>query len=209
MEARNPVALFGGSFDPIHNGHLLAAEEVREKLSLEKVIFVPAARSPHKQEREMASARHRLMMAVIATNDNPAFSVSGVETDRGGKSYTVDTVRALEKSAGAALHLIIGSDTVLEFSTWKEAAELTKRCRILVVNRPGYEFKKYFSNQLVADSVDSSAGDLLERMEIIDVKGLDVSSTEVRDLVHQGKSIRYLVPAAVEEYIRKHKVYSL
>ncbi len=203
------IVLFGGSFNPIHNGHLLAAELIRQEYNLKKVIFIPAAKSPHKGKNDLALSQHRLIMSVMATNSNPCFEVCDIEIKRGGESYTIDTVKELEKEKGGDLSMMIGSDTVLEFSTWKNALELSKRCKILVVNRPGYEFKKYFSRQLVANSVASSAGNLLEEMEMVEIKGLDVSSTEIRDLVHQGKSIKYLVPPAIEEYIHKHKIYAL
>jgi nicotinate-nucleotide adenylyltransferase len=207
MEQGNSVAIFGGSFDPIHNGHLLAAERIRQEFNLARVIFVPTACSPHKEGEEMAAPQHRLLMSVMAVNANPHFEVSDIEIGRGGSSYTIDTVKELEKTLGKGFYLIIGSDTVLEFSSWKGAKDLAERCKILVMNRPGYEFKKYFSHQLVAGDVDSSAGSFLEFMKMVEVKGLDVSSTEIRDSVRQGRSIKYFVPSCVEEYIRKHRLY--
>ncbi len=190
------IGILGGTFDPIHRGHLLIAEGVREKFSLSRVIFVPAARPPHKMKEEISGAPHRYEMALLATEDNSNFSVSDLEMKRPGRSYTIETLKELkEKYQGAEIYFIVGRDSALEIFTWKDPERLLGLCRFISVQRP-------FSREL--DKLDRK---YRERIEVLQVPTLSVSSTEIRQRVREGKSIRYLVTRCVEEYIYENKLY--
>ncbi|MEW5767558.1 MAG: nicotinate-nucleotide adenylyltransferase [bacterium] len=188
------IGVLGGTFDPIHYGHLLAAEMAREELGLKKVIFVPAASPPHKAEPEAAS-QDRYRMVDIAIKDNPYFFISDREMVRGGKSYSKDTLEEFKLEWGPAsrLFLILGADAALDLSTWKEIEDIPKLCQFVVINRPNFTLK-----------VDKS---YLPYTRFLEIPGLDISSTEIRNRIKQGRSIKYLVPAGVEEYIMTHKLY--
>lgn len=191
------VGLFGGTFDPIHVAHLILAEWVREGMALDRVLFVPAAVPPHKRQRALSSAWQRLAMVQLATADWPLFSVSDLEIRRGGVSYTVDTVREVRELFGLArneLFLIIGSDSLQEITTWRDPEEIFAACQVVVVTRPGFDpalAPTHFAAKAIL-----FAAPLLE-----------VSSSQIRERIKAGKSIRYLVPSAVERYIREHGLY--
>jgi nicotinate-nucleotide adenylyltransferase len=141
------VAIFGGTFNPIHFGHLLIAEEVRTKFNLDKVIFVPTNLPPHKNPSDLVSARQRWLMTHLATVSNPCFEVSTFEIDSGGKSYAVDTIKHFHKFFGekVKLYFIIGADALMELSSWKNVGEILKLCRFIAVSRPGYDVQKIFN----------------------------------------------------------------
>jgi nicotinate-nucleotide adenylyltransferase len=190
------IGILGGTFDPIHGGHLLIAEGVREKFALDEVLFIPAARPPHKLKDEVTGAVHRHKMALLATQDNSHFSVSDLEMNRPGKSYTIETVRELqEKYEGAEIYFIVGLDSALEIFTWKDPEKLLGLCRFISVQRP-------FSREL--EKLDKK---YRERIEVVKVPTLPISSTEIRERVREGRSIKYLVPDSVEKYIYKNRLY--
>ncbi len=196
------VGIMGGTFDPIHLGHLATAESVREIFGLEEILFIPAARPPHKIEKHVTPEVHRLMMTFLATQSNEKFQVSPTELLREGLSYTLDTVDELNKKFGASAELffIIGSDAMVDLPKWHESKELVRRANFIVATRPGVKVglsaaKKFFGK----------AG--AEHIHQVQTPGLEISSTDIREKVRQGKSIKYLVPEVVEEYIFKEQLY--
>lgn len=190
------IGLFGGSFDPPHLAHLIVAETVREQFRLDQVWWIPAFEPPHKDEAALAASRHRLEMTQRATRDNPGFATSDVEIQRAGTSYTVDTVRRLQEVYPAyAFSLLLGGDSLHEFASWYQPEEIVARVPLLVYRRPG-----------AAD--EAPAASFLEgRVRFADAPLLDISATEIRARVRAGRSIRYLVPAAVQAYIEEHGLY--
>src|SRR5208337_4157404 len=146
------IALFGGTFNPIHYGHLAIAEEVRAKYNLDKIIFVPTNLPPHKDPADLLDGRTRTVMAYLATVSNPCFEVSTYEVDRGGKSYSIDTVRHYQQALGPQtnLYFIVGADMLAEFSTWKSIDELLKICRFIAVSRPGFDIHKILNHHFLA-----------------------------------------------------------
>jgi nicotinate-nucleotide adenylyltransferase len=192
----------GGTFDPIHYGHLVAAEEAMAGLRLDEVVFVPSARPPHKLAGDVSCAHHRYLMTVLATTGNRRFTVSTVELERPGPSYTVDTIGQLKDVYGscAVLRLITGLDAVLEIRTWREYERLLEECRVIVVTRPGQEVPAF-------DGLRLQLGNLGERLELFPVTALAISSRDIRRRVRQGQSVRYLLPDVVLDYIEKHGLY--
>jgi nicotinate-nucleotide adenylyltransferase len=185
------IGILGGTFDPIHYGHLILGEQVLGQLGLDKVIFVPTYLPPHKSEKGILSAKHRLKMIELAVKWNKHFVVSDIEMRRKGKSYTVDTLRAIKsKFSGARLFFICGSDLVKEIPTWKNVDEIYSLAKFVLAKRPGFGRRLSGENFLK-----------------IDVAQVDISSSLIRGLVRQGRSVRYLTPGAVVDYIAKHKLY--
>lgn len=189
------LGVFGGTFNPVHNGHLVAAQEVREKMNLSEIIFIPSAYPPHKVEDDLASSTHRLNMLKFAIDSTPYFSISTLEIDRGGKSYSVDTMRALRKNYGkkAELFFILGIDAVAEIFTWKDVNEFLKMCELIAVNRPGLSLKDVSKK--------------LPSIHIVSVTPIGISSSLIRSRIKEGKPITHLVPEKVEEYIKKYRLY--
>ncbi len=200
--AESKVGVLGGTFDPIHLGHLIIAEEVRQKLELEKVLFVPAGQPWLKGERNISAAEHRLQMALLATASNPYFNVSTIELERPGPTYSIDTVIELKVGLGgrAQVYLIVGFDALAELPSWKDRGGLVEMCQVVGVRRPGYA-------DFDLGSLESSIPGASERIMIVDVPEIDISGTEIRRRVAQGLSIRYLVPETVERYIAEHNLY--
>ena len=189
------LGILGGSFNPIHWGHLVLAEQMKERLSLDKVIFIPAYRPPHKEATELAPAEDRLKMVELATANNAAFEVSPIEIERGGPSYTVETLRALRAQyPGDELYYIVGADMALDLPSWFRPHELLQQARFVVAPRPGVD-------------LGGLEPWVAERVDIVPVHTLDVSSSEIRRRLREGKSVRYLVPPAVEEYVRRKGLY--
>jgi len=203
------VAIFGGTFNPIHYGHLTVAEEVRTRLNLDKVIFVPAHFPPHKEPEDLVEARKRCLMSTLATVSNPAFEVSTFEADKGGKSYSIDTVRHFKDllGEGVQLHFIVGADMLLDLNRWRNATELLGLCRFVAVPRPGYDMQKVLNRHFLASEDLPGATDLLEKVRIEDVALMDISATDIRKRVKEFRSIKYLVPEPVEQYIHHQKLY--
>jgi nicotinate-nucleotide adenylyltransferase len=198
------IGMIGGSFDPLHFGHLIIAQDALEHLGLSEVIFVPAAVPPHKQFLQQADPQHRLAMARLAVEFDPRFSVSDVEIQRGGVSYTVDTVRALKQSVPEAEWvLIVGSDTLVDLHNWYKIDELLDLCEVASLLRPGEVGSEEIAKKVLV--TERHRQQLLENM--IETHLIEISSTEIRQRVADGRSIRYLVPPEVEEYILKHALY--
>lgn len=195
-------AIMGGTFDPIHIGHLAVAEEVKQKLNCDRMIFIPSGNPPHKK-RVLTDAMHRYIMTVMAVNSNPHFEVSDIEVERQGYTYTLDTVKQLQKIYGDNVELVFitGADAILEVETWYKADELLKLCSFVAVTRPGYDKTKL---EQKLQSLQSKYGSVIYS---IDVPGLNISSTDIRQRVNGGNSIKYLVPETVEQYILKNGLY--
>ena len=203
MTARK-IGVLGGTFDPIHLGHLIVAEDLREKLGLKQVLFIPAGRPWLKlrEEQPISPAGHRLAMVRLAVAGNPYFKVSTMELDRPGLSYSIDTVMELKAKLGARaeIYFIVGPDALSELPRWKDPARLVEMCRVVGIGRPGY-------TQANLRKLERSIPGASRRIMLVDVPQIDISSTEIRTRVARGLSIRYLVPEAVEKYIQKHKLY--
>jgi nicotinate-nucleotide adenylyltransferase len=212
------IGLFGGTFDPIHWGHLRSAEEVSETFDLDRVYFIPAALPPHKRGQTTTPARDRLQMVRLAVAKNPKFTVSTVEISRAGVSYSIDTIRefaaTLEKHD--SLYFIIGLDAFREIGTWKDFAEIFSLCNFIVTSRPGSKekdplkgtgvaVKKLFCYDFQGKNYRHISGTRVYFDELTDIA---ISASEIRALVREGKSIRYLVPAEVEKYIKRHALYN-
>jgi nicotinate-nucleotide adenylyltransferase len=188
------LGVMGGTFDPIHHGHLVAASEVAGEFGLDSVVFVPTGRPWHKEGRQVASAEHRYLMTVIATASNPGFSVSRVDVDRPGPTYTTDTLGDLSvEFPGAELFFITGADALAEIRRWKNSEELFELAHFVGVTRPGHTL----------DRAGLPAG----RVSLLEVPALAISSTNCRRRVQLGRPIWYLVPDGVVQYIAKHGLY--
>lgn len=210
------IGLFGGTFNPIHLGHLRSAEEVREAFALDRIYFVPAAQPPHKSGSELATATHRLRMVELAVADNPYFSASAIELQRPGTSYSVDTIRHfLTVFQPASLLFIVGIDAFRELATWKDYTLIPRLCDLLVTSRPGtptpapdqflpVALQPLFWYDPTTNVYRHTSGHFLILHEIA---GLDISSSTIRGKVREGKSLRYLVHPAVEAYITDHALY--
>jgi nicotinate-nucleotide adenylyltransferase len=199
------IGLFGGTFDPIHYGHLVIAEEVRARLNLTEMIFIPAGQPPHKSSQIRTPAHHRLAMVQLAIASNPHFSISRVEVDRQGPSYLVDTLRILRQHLGeqTALSFVIGWDSLADFHTWYDPDGILKQLTYLVaVQRPGYVDNDRYNKQL-----EARLPGLARRLRVISAPQLEISSTDLRGRVAQGQPIKYQTPDAVERYINEHNLY--
>jgi len=210
------IGILGGSFDPIHLGHLRCAEEVREAFALDVVAFVPANRPPHKPDRRLADGRQRLAMAAVAVAGNPAFYASRLEIDRGGISYSIDTLETMAASErDAELYFIVGVDAFGEIQTWKDAARLFGLASVVVTNRPPHATGSSIEHLPVAaqQAFCYDPGTLSyrhrsgTRLYFHSITALDISATALRERVRRGESIRYLVPPEVEQYIRERGLY--
>lgn len=213
----NKIGLFGGTFNPIHFGHLRSAEEIYEILALQKVIFIPVADPPHKTKGNIAPAPWRARMVKLAIADNPRFSLSLEELRRKGKSYSVETISHFRRQFGqrVQLYFILGLDAFLEINTWKDYPTLFRLCNFVIMTRPG--FQKIFSpDHLPVELKNCFCYDKKQRGFIHEsgfgvfpreITGMDISSTMIREKIAKGQSIRYLLPAGVEDYIYRHKLY--
>ncbi len=191
------TGFMGGTFDPIHVAHLIIAEEALDRLGLDRVVFIPAARPPHKSVRGLSPIEDRLAMVRLAIEGNARLGVSDIETRRAGKSYTVETVHELREKFGVdgELHFIIGADSLTQFFTWKDPEELLEECRFVVAPRPGVD-------------VEDADPRIRDRAVILDMPAFEISSSDIRERVGHGRSIRYMVPAAVQAYIKEKTLYS-
>jgi nicotinate-nucleotide adenylyltransferase len=188
------VGVFGGSFDPVHQAHLVHAEQCREQAQLDHVFFIPAPRPPHKRSGPLASFADRVAMLNLAITDQPAFSVDTCEQNRPGPSYTVETLRFLhQRDPGDQFFLIVGSDSVRDLGTWREPEEIARLCTLLIVQRPGFE---------------SVLPTTTFQYQLVESPHLDISSSAIRQQQLQGKSVRYLIPEAVRNYILQHHLYA-
>jgi nicotinate-nucleotide adenylyltransferase len=193
----------GGTFDPIHHGHLLVAEAARETFDIDIVLFVPSGDPPHKLPADLTPAETRYCMAELATGDNPRFQVSRIEIDRSGKSYTIDTVRELRQLYQGAeeFYFIVGADAALEMLNWKDAEELLRLCVFIVVTRPGCDRQLLFEHIKLIESRHKG------QLRFLEIAPIYVSSTDIRQRAGAGRSIRYLIPPQIETYIKKNKLY--
>ena len=198
------TGVLGGTFDPIHLGHLIVAEDIRQKLGLGEVLFVPAGRPwlKLKEEKPISAAEHRLAMVRLAVASNPYFKVSTLEIDRPGLSYSIDTVLELKAKLGAKaeIYFIVGPDALAELHMWKDPARLVELCQVVGIGRPGHA-------QADLHTLESSIPGVSNRIMLVDVPQIDISATEIRRRVTQRLSIRYQVPEAVEKYIVEHRLY--
>ena len=195
------LGVMGGTFDPIHVAHLAVAEEAREALRLERVLFVPAGQPPFKASGSVTPVAHRVAMVAAAIADNAAFELSSVEIDRSGPSYTVDTIEELARAfPGATLHVILSVETFAELPTWHEPDRLFAAARVAVVPREGYAAP---DPAWLASAFPGRE----TRVDYLDGPRLGLSSTAIRGRVAAGRSIRYLVPPEVEAYIKEHELY--
>ncbi len=189
---RRRIGVMGGTFDPIHHGHLVAASEVAAALSLDEVVFVPTGQPWHK--KAVSSAEHRYLMTVIATAANPQFTVSRIDIDRPGVTYTVDTLRDLSSlMPDSDLFFISGADAIAQILAWKEIDEIWPLAEFIAVSRPGHNL----------ELPEAPEGN----MSVLEVPALSISSTNIRQRAGEGKPIWYLVPDGVVQYIAKHKLY--
>ena len=195
MTQRRPrLGVMGGTFDPIHHGHLVAASEVAAQFELDEVVFVPTGQPTFKQDQDVTPAEHRYLMTVIATASNPRFTVSRVDVDRAGLTYTVDTLRDLHDARpDAELFFITGADAIEQILSWKAPDELFEMAHFVAVNRPGHTL-----------STDGLPADRVSQQEI---PALAISSSDVRARARGGAPVWYLVPDGVVQYIAKHGLY--
>jgi len=204
------LGIFGGTFNPIHLGHLRAAEEVREKLALDKVVFIPTGIPPHRPLSEIVQFPHRYEMVKRAISNNPYFEISDIEGKRKSKSYTVDTLKVLNK--GKELFFIIGLDAFINLNTWKTPERLFQLTHFVVIPRKKF-FKKFVEKtlRLFFQSIEVKRNYFYlptgKKVYYCPISSLNISATHIRRLILKGKSIRYLVPPNVEEYIYAHGLY--
>jgi nicotinate-nucleotide adenylyltransferase len=215
------IGIMGGTFNPVHFGHLAAAEEVRERLSLDRVLFIPAFIPPHKQEENRATAAQRRDMVLLAIAGNEHFGLSDVDLKRGGTSYTIDTINTLRSSSPESkLFFITGLDAFLDIRTWHHWEQLLGLCAFVVLSRPGY----HFSDLINLEFLNDFTGELLSldqgavQQAHIQPAGFDfylqripqydISSTDIRNRVREGRNIKYLLPESIEHYIIKNNLYA-
>ena len=211
------IGLFGGTFNPIHFGHLRSAEEIYESLQLDGIIFIPSAYPPHKMDDRIPSASVRGEMVRLAIAANPHFSFSEVELNRQGKSYSVETIGHFRKQFGRQtdLYFILGLDAFLEINTWKQYLDLFELCHFVVMTRPGFE--NFFSPEHLPVELanffcyDKKKVGYIHRSGYgvfpKEITALDISSTKIRENFQRGRSVKYLLPSAVEEFIFSNKLY--
>jgi nicotinate-nucleotide adenylyltransferase len=213
------LGLLGGSFNPIHFGHLLVADQVRESLALDRVLFIPAGTPPHKPAAELAPAHHRLAMTELAVREHPHFAVSDLEIRRRGPSYTVDTLRAL--GGHGELWLLIGSETFLDLLSWREPREVARLARLVVVPRVGNAFdptapaaqktlrELELDGFVVAEPSASPSPEVGSARSVCLVAGasLPISGSDLRRRAREGRSLAFRMPASVAAYIREHALY--
>ena len=193
------LGVMGGTFDPIHYGHLVTAEAALWKFRLDEVVFVPTGHPWMKEGQEVTPAEHRYLMTVIATASNPRFSVSRIEVEREGPTYAVDTLQELRRKAEEELELyfITGADAILEIFQWKDPEEVLSMTHFIAATRPGYDIARF----------EKAAPTSHPHISVMDIPALAISSTDVRRRVREGEPIRYLVPEGVHAYVHKAGLY--
>ena len=197
------IGVLGGTFDPIHKGHLVIAAEVVTRLNLDEILFIPAGQPWLKMDYPISAAEHRVQMVRLAIAGKPGFKLSTMEIERAGPTYTVDTIAQLQVQLGAGTELffILGWDNLNELPQWREPSRLVKLCHLVAVPRPGYPLPDLNSLEAVIPGLTSST-------IILDTPEIDISASEIRNRVAQGLSISHLVPKPVDNYIREHRLYT-
>lgn len=201
--AARRLGILGGTFDPVHYGHLLAAEQAREALGLEQVLFVPAGDPPHKTGRWKSAAQHRRAMVELAIADHPAFALSTIDLDRPGPHYSVEMVERVRQAfrlPAEGCFFLIGADSLVDLPGWHEPARLIGLCRLAVLHRPGYEPDLRELTRLLPA--------LPERLDWVPMPELGLASSDMRRRAREGRSLRYQTPEAVVAYIRQHRLYA-
>lgn len=199
------IGLFGGTFDPPHLGHLILAQSLADAASLDRVIFIPAGRPPHKRTEPISSAAHRLKMLALAIDGHPAFEISTYEINATQPSYTIDTVRHFQATLLTDdLYWMIGSDSLCELHTWRQFEELVKTIDILTAHRGGFDISDVLD--VVSKNVSELAFEKLQAC-IVRTPMIEISASHIRWLVAEGREIRYLVPDAVRDYILREGLY--
>ncbi|HLW59725.1 MAG TPA: nicotinate-nucleotide adenylyltransferase [bacterium] len=199
------IGLMGGTFDPIHYGHLVTAGEARWQFGLAQVIFVPNRHPPHKDAREVSDPEDRYLMTVLATVTNALFTVSRIEIDRSGPSYAIDTIRELRRTHPEDdLYYITGADALQQIlhGEWRDTDQLLGLCQFIAASRPGYDV-----DSSAWSSANHRLGERLRNVHTMEIPAMAISSTDIRARVRDGRPIKYLLPEAVEEYIAKHRLY--
>ena len=191
------IGIMGGTFDPIHNGHLVAASEVAHRFGLDQVVFVPTGQPWHKADKKVTAAEHRYIMTTIATAANPQFRVSRVDIDREGPTYTIDTLRDIAQLfPGAELYFITGADALAGIMSWRDWEKMLDMAKFVGVTRPGYALTK---DMLPSDAQDS--------IKLVDIPAMAISSTDCRARAREGAPVWYLVPDGVVQYMAKNNLY--
>jgi len=200
------IGIMGGTFNPVHHGHLVTAQEALNQFDLDEVIFIPTGDPPHKIDDLLAHAEDRYLMTVIATSSNSSFFVYRIEIDRKGKSYTIDTVKELRKLFGSdsELYFITGADAILEILTLKNTREIVTLAKFIAATRPGYDLSRIKELKTTLFS-NEDEGD--RRIFIMEIPALAISSTDIRQRIKIGRPVNYLVPEGVNNYILKHGLY--
>ncbi len=199
------VGILGGTFDPVHYGHLVIAEEVYAALQLAEVVFVPSGQPPHKTNVEITAAEHRLKMLELAIASNPHFTISRVDLDRPGPSYTVDMLQLLRRQWGehTAIYFIIGRDSLEDLLSWHDSSGILEQLTHLVaVRRPGYSESEAFY-----DSLEARLSGIKQRLLIVETPRFNISATDLRQRVAEGRPIKYQTPESVESYIVQYGLY--
>ena len=211
------IGILGGTFNPIHLAHLRSAEEVREAQQLDRVLFIPSATPPHKRADGLATATHRLAMVRRAIRGNPHFRISTIEIERRGRSYSVDTMRALHtRMPGAQFFFVLGMDAFREISTWRDYRSIFGLCNLVVTSRPAYDDLPLIEALPVAVRAEFCYRSKPKRLEhrtgnqviFQRISDLDISASAIRHRLQRGLSVRYLLPVAVERYIVQHRLYA-
>ena len=196
------IGVLGGTFDPVHNGHMIVAEETRRQLNLSEVLFVPAGQPWLKEDSSVLAAEHRIQMVRLAIAGKPYFKLSTVEVDRDGPTYTVDTIAELRTTIndGDELFFMLGWDNLAQLPQWKEISRLIEMCSLVTIHRPGYQLPDLSSLETVVPG-------LSQKLVILDKPAVDISATDIRGRVAMDLSISHLVPEPVDEYIKTHGLY--
>lgn len=208
------IGLLGGTFNPVHLGHLHAAAEVRRRFSLDRVLLIPSSLPPHKRAGDVASPDHRLQMVRLAVRGRTGFEVSAVEIEAGGRSYSIDTLAAVGKLYPEAdLHFIMGIDAFLEFKTWKEYRRVLDGCRLIVISRPGFRLEdardvlEEAEQPRICSLSGPAAPDPGCSIYLMEMKALNISSSEIRKRIREQRPFNELVEPAVEKYIKENELY--
>lgn len=197
------LGLMGGTFDPIHFGHLVTAEAALETFNLDRVLFIPSGNPPHKKDYPVSDAKHRFLMTFLAVATNPYFDISTIEIQRPGYSYAIDTVKEIRQICGndTEIFFITGADAIMEILTWKNVDKLMELCQFIAATRPGTNLEE------LGNFIKQLPENLRTRIHVMEIPVLAISSTDIRRRVANGKSIKYLLPESVEQYIMKNKLY--